>query len=82
MEKNHILEELVHDDVLRIANAMINHGGSFVKKLGEALIYSDPINQRKIKDAFPEYWEEYKKWAIHDKEIKRKDDEVRGIIDG
>lgn len=42
---------------------MINRGGSFVKSLGEALSHADSINVQKIKQAFPEYWDEYLEWG-------------------
>lgn len=51
-------------DVLK---AMEQYGGSFVKALGEALVHSDAINTRLIKNTWPEYWKEYKKIAIADK---------------
>ena len=39
---------------------MRQYGGSFVKLLGELLIHADEDNTRRIKEAFPEYWEKYK----------------------
>lgn len=47
------------EESLRVATNMDLYGGSFVKALGGALIHADPINQQKIKDAFPEYWKQY-----------------------
>ena len=47
-------------EVLKVANAMIKYGGSFVESLGKALLQADDINQVKIKTAFPEYWKRYK----------------------
>jgi len=40
--------------------AMEKFGGSFVKALARAFHRADPINFIKLKNAFPEYWEEYK----------------------
>ena len=51
---------------IAIAEAMIKYGGSFVKALGQALLLADIHNVRRIKSAFKEYWEEYKKWAKKD----------------
>jgi len=51
------------DEVIYIAEVMIKHGGSFVQALGHALIHADPMNQIKIKRAFPEYWEKYTEMA-------------------
>lgn len=42
-----------------VQETMIKLGGSFVASLGIALSHADPINVRKIKQAFPEYWQEY-----------------------
>lgn len=36
-------------------------GGGFVKALGTALIHADMNNTKRIKKAFPEYWEKYLK---------------------
>ena len=52
-----------HDELLKVSNNMFNYGGSFVRALGEALAKADAINQQKIKDAFPEYWEQYLNWG-------------------
>jgi len=42
-----------------VSENMINYGGSFVSKLGEAIRAADPDNTRKIKYAFEDYWEKY-----------------------
>jgi len=52
------------EEVRLVASNMINWGGSFVRTLGEALIHADSINQQKIKDAFAEYWEQYKTMGV------------------
>ena len=41
------------------SEAMIQEGGSFVSKLGEAFRVADPENRAKIKQAWPEYLEKY-----------------------
>ena len=51
------------DEVTKVSNNMMKSGGSFVKALGTALMSADPINQQKIKQAFPEYWERYKNFG-------------------
>ena len=48
------------EEMLKVANAMIKYGGSFVESLGKALLQADENNQQKIKNTFPEYWEKYK----------------------
>ena len=47
------------EEKFRVQNTMIKFGGSFFNKLGHALCSADPTNARKIKKAFPEYWEKY-----------------------
>ncbi len=47
---------------LRVSENMIKFGGSFVKALGKALSHADLHNQRKIKETFSAYWNQYEKW--------------------
>ena len=54
------------EDKYIVANAMINYGGGFVSNLGEALLRADLHNTERIKKAFPEYWEKYKKFGGED----------------
>ena len=42
-----------------VTEAMIDHGGSFVRTLGELFRKADDINVVKLKAAFPEYWTRY-----------------------
>ena len=42
---------------------MLDSGGSFVKKLAELMHYADQINYEKLKNTFPEYFEQYRKMA-------------------
>lgn len=53
----------MHDEAIDVANAMRERGGGFVQALGEAILRADPINVFKLKQAFPEYWEQYKRYA-------------------
>ena len=57
-------------DHVRVAHAMIAHGGGFVKCLGEAILHADHTNAWKIKDTWPQYWKEYAEVARE--EAKRK----------
>ncbi len=41
------------------AEAMIRRGGSFVRALGEAARHADFDNLRRLRAAFPSYWERY-----------------------
>lgn len=54
----------IHNEAVLVSESMIKRGGSFVRSLGEALQHADPINAAKIKQAFPEYWDEYKVLAV------------------
>lgn len=47
------------DEKINVANAMIKHGGSFVKQLGVMLLEADAINTIKIKKTWPDYWAQY-----------------------
>ena len=44
---------------VKVIQAMIRFGGSFVKALGQAAFAADPENLQKIKDTWPEYWQRY-----------------------
>lgn len=44
---------------VKVIQAMIRFGGSFVKALGHAAFAADPENLQKIKDTWPEYWQRY-----------------------
>ena len=44
--------------------AMYGYGGSFVRALAEAWQRADPINQAKLRAAFPEYWAQYRDLAL------------------
>lgn len=43
----------------QIVDAMECYGGGFVKALAQAWRHGDPINRRRIKMAFADYWQEY-----------------------
>jgi len=45
-------------------DAMEKYGGSFVKALAELARRADPINLRKIKATWEEYWMQYEKTGI------------------
>lgn len=51
-------EELM-TEAQKVGQAMRLYGGSFVEHLGAALFHADLGNTKKIKDAFPEYWNDY-----------------------
>lgn len=43
-----------------VIDCMAKRGGDFVKRLADAYRFADTENQRRIREAFPEYWEKYK----------------------
>lgn len=51
-----------------IARAMIVYGGGFFSNLGLALQSADTNNTAKIKETWPDEWEQYKQFAIMMKE--------------
>lgn len=51
-------------DNYEISEAMIFHGGSFVKQLGLLFRLADEDNKRRLLLAFPEYWKQYRDVAI------------------
>ena len=46
----------------KVLENMEKYGGSFVKALAQCFHRADRINFEKLKNAFPEYWEQYKKF--------------------
>ena len=58
---------LSKDEVLEVANAMKQFGGSFVEALGECFIKADPVNQIKLHNAFTNLYEQYKKISEEEK---------------
>ncbi len=48
------------EEDVRIIDAMIQRGGSFVRALGQAALRADDDNLARIKSTWPEYWEYYK----------------------
>ncbi len=47
-----------------ITIAMLTFGGSFAENLAHTWRAADPINQARLKDAFPDYWAQYEKLAL------------------
>lgn len=46
-----------------VLREMIIHGGAFVKSLAECASKADLVNYRKLRKAFPDYFESYAKFA-------------------
>lgn len=44
---------------LDVIYAMIDYGGGFVRRLGEAWLLADTDSQARLRAAFPHYWEQY-----------------------
>lgn len=45
-------------------DAMLKYGGSFVKSLASLAQHADYDNFNKIKNTWPEYWDQYEKMGI------------------
>ena len=54
---------MIEDKEYEVIDCMQKYGGSFVKALAECLIRADPINYKKLKDAFTDYFLQYKGMA-------------------
>lgn len=54
------------DERIKVAENMVKYGGGFVQALGTALYRADRINTARIRNAFPEYWKQYKDWGLND----------------
>jgi hypothetical protein len=66
-------------DAEKIIVAMERHGGSFVRSLAVCFRKADPINFEKLRQAFPEIWEEYRQWAQQDEEKIKKIEEEKKV---
>lgn len=51
------------DQDLKVIEAMEKYGGSFVVALAQAARRADSTNLQKIKDTWPEYWQQYTEMA-------------------
>ena len=60
----------IEEEKYFVSIGMRERGGSFVIALGLALLHADMTNVQKIKETWPEYWEEFLKWGqeIHKNE--------------
>ena len=50
---------------------MMEYGGSFVRKLGAAALVADDQNLRRIKNTWPEYWDQYTRMAKQLSEVEQ-----------
>ncbi len=46
---------------LEVIEAMSTYGGSFARALAQAWRAADPHNSQRIKDAFPDMWDDYRR---------------------
>lgn len=51
------------EEQFKVVEAMEKYGGSFIKALAECFHRADLLNFAKLEEAFPEYWERYKKMS-------------------
>ncbi len=54
-----------------VARTMQEYGGSFVRALGAAALAADPVNLKKLRDSFPDYWANYMKMAQQLSEVEK-----------
>lgn len=54
-----------------VARTMQEYGGSFVRALGAAALAADPVNLKKLRDAFPDYWAQYLRMAQQISEVEK-----------
>jgi hypothetical protein len=54
-----------------VVDCMIVHGGAFVAALGRAYLVADPENVRRLDQAFPEYWDQYREIARRRRQVRR-----------
>ena len=47
------------EEQIAVVEKMEKYGGSFVQALARAFYCADTVNFVKLREAFPEYWEEY-----------------------
>ncbi len=50
------------DEMIEIAEKMLEYGGSFVKQIGGAVLHADPINMEKLDEAFGDLFESYRRF--------------------
>jgi len=67
------MDRISQTEKYQVQLGMKTLGGGFVETLGMLLTHADPTNTKKIKKAFPEYWEKYLALGkeLHVKEIER-----------
>jgi hypothetical protein len=58
------MSDLTDYDVIE---AMVRYGGSFVRSLGQLYRQADADNQRRLREAFQEYFTEYRDIALRQK---------------
>ncbi len=61
------------DEDAEVVDTMARFGGSFVKALAECFRHADPFNFRRLRVAFPEFWQEYEQMAARHKKQKKED---------
>lgn len=55
------MKNYTYDELYWMQEAMMQHGGSFVKSLGHTWRRADSFNSQRLLVAFPEYAEQYVK---------------------
>ena len=55
----------------KVIEAMMEYGGSFVRKLGAAALVADSDSLAKIKATWPEFWTQYSRMAKQLSEVEK-----------
>jgi len=58
----------MNEEEFKTIETMLKYGGGFVKSLANCFHRADVNNFKKLKNAFPKYWEKYNKISKEDKE--------------
>ena len=65
-------------DPYQVVGAMQKYGGSFVKALADCWWRADSINEKRLQEAFSDYFEQYQRNFVDNPEKKTKGVRKRG----
>lgn len=57
LTRNELIER--HSESYLVSSAMLTYGGGFARALAAMIQIADLDNMQKIKDTWPEYWNQY-----------------------
>lgn len=65
------IDDITEEDIV---DAMKKYGGGFIKSLADTYCKADSNNKIRIKNAFVDYWEQYKQIATDEREKENESD--------